>query len=407
MTNNGNGTFTIKNTQTGESKIVGANELGNYGLSVPNYKPNLLNTILSTGGAIGGGLLGGAAGVAGGAMIPGADLTGIPEAVGGYAGAVGGAGIGSGAGNAMADFIRSLTGDKSINIQQTLKDTPGQVTSGAASEAIGLPVAKGLGYLAHPIQPFIDMVDKKLASSPKVVDFGQLLKDYEVNVLPKLRQSGFGQKATDAYNELSANITDAVSAFKNPASKSALKTEVSGIPNEVTPAVGMSEPSRYGYNGPLRDPIPLSNTTSQNVSSMELPISQANQLKRNLSQQVSDYYGFDTGKPNIEANKQFGHLLKTNIEQQVPGVNTMGPGNILPGGNKVASALYNVPNTADALMRILSLGQPQVANALGKVGNLPFKAIQKVIPSNGGYLRQLLPGLFQTGSSLNSQDQGQ
>ena len=35
MVDNGNGTFTIKNTQTGESKIVNANDLQSYGLSAP------------------------------------------------------------------------------------------------------------------------------------------------------------------------------------------------------------------------------------------------------------------------------------------------------------------------------------------------------------------------------------
>lgn len=77
MIDNGNGTFTIKNTQTGESKIVGANELGNYGLSTPQSpafaaaqqnqqtqqnKPGMLEDLLNKSGAYNvpflGGLLG-------------------------------------------------------------------------------------------------------------------------------------------------------------------------------------------------------------------------------------------------------------------------------------------------------------------------------------------------------------
>lgn len=64
------------------------------------------------GGALGG-LVGGAGGVGAGALVPGADLTGIPEVAGGIAGGIGGARIGSvagggaggGIGQAAEDFL--------------------------------------------------------------------------------------------------------------------------------------------------------------------------------------------------------------------------------------------------------------------------------------------------------------
>jgi hypothetical protein len=65
MVDNGNGTYTIKNTQTGESKIVGVTDLAKYGLSVPSdrytvnpqtgYSPSDMSnpTIIKNGGLLG------------------------------------------------------------------------------------------------------------------------------------------------------------------------------------------------------------------------------------------------------------------------------------------------------------------------------------------------------------------
>lgn len=300
--------------------------------------------------AVGGGLgaVGGATlGVAGGALVPGADLTGVPEAAGGYAGAVGGAALGSASGNAVADNLRKKMGDTTINNADTLKNSIDAGKWGGGAEAVGIPAAKGLGMIAHPIQPFIEMVDKKLASSAKTVDFAKLLQSYRSDVLPKLEQSGFGTLARDAANKMEQDVRIAVSAFK---------THV--------PA-GAEMPS------------------GTDVSSMELPIAQANQLKRTITSKLGDYYGFDSGKPNIEAAKQFGSLLREKVAALEPGVK-------LP--NKVASSLYQVPDLLGGLTHVLP---PQGARAIQSVGSLPFDIAQKVIPAGGGYLNQAIPRLLQ------------
>lgn len=321
------------------------------------YKSNVLNTIFSTGGAVLGGIGGGIAGVAGGAMVPGFDLTGIPEAVGGYTGAVAGAGAGAGAGNGLADFIRGLSGDKSVNATQTLQNTPDQVKSGAAAEALGVPIAKGLGLVAHPIMPFINRVNTILDNSPKVTDMGKILNDFRTNELPKLYAAGHGNAAQAAYDDLTQRVRGMITA---------IKPHVPGNANTVG-----------------------------DIADMSIPVSQANEIKRSLYQLVGDNYG-EIAKPNVEAIKGFAKLTKDQVAKAEPAISKY---------NAAASGLYKVPDTAKALTNIIGLGQPAAARSLQMITGAPTKAAQKVIPANGGYLRTLIPGLFQGGAQLNRQGQ--
>jgi hypothetical protein len=337
-------------------------EIQGYLKSQSAYKPNLLNTVLSTGGAIAGGALGGIGGAATGALVPGADLSGVPEVAGGYLGGVAGAGAGSGAGNATADWIRGLFGDKTVNPQQTLNNTPEQVKEGAVSQAIGVPIAKGLGVLAHPIAsvmsgdvPFIKGVDSTLAKSSKQIDIGQLINEYKQNVIPEMEKKGVGTDATKAFNKLMVDMTNATSAFK--ASSKVMDTEGFG---------------------------------------MNLSMSQANQLKRNVTQSISDFYGQPTQSADINARKAFGGILKKAIETAEPSVK-------LP--NSIASKLYKAPEFAQGLGQILALGNPKAAKAIEMIGNLPSGIIHKVIPQGGGYLNQALPRSLQLLLQANQADQ--
>lgn len=370
--------------------------------NTPQAKAPWLNTASQIGGQFVGGLLGGVGGALAGAAIPGADLTGVPEAIGGYTGAVGGAGIGTGVGNAVADTIRSkVLNDKTIDPSQTIPTSVNAGKFGAATEAIGIPAAKGLGYLAHPIVPFISMVDKKLASSKAVIDISKLLQNYEETVLPKLRQKGFGQEATDAFTRLRVNITDAVNAFKDhmPAENPPPVTSSGSIVGK--PNLNILDNGTVGkVNTNILDNGTVGKPTD--ISSMELPISQTNQLKRNITGNVNDYYGFDTGKPNIEAVKQFGSLLRQEIAKVEPTVEHFP---VYPGGkpalpfgpNQVASTLYKVPETLGGLGKILSLGNPQASKAIGTVEKLLPVIPQKLFPQGGGAWNQLLPAIMQLG----------
>lgn len=335
-------------------------EIQSYLQQQQQYKPNLLNNVLSTGGAIGGGLLGGAGGVIAGAAIPGADLTGVPEAALGYAGGVAGAGVGAGAGNASADFIRGLFGDKTVNPQQTLQNTPEQMAEGAAGQAIGLPMAKGMGIVAHPIAnvmgggvPFIKGVDATLGKSAKQIDIGDILGLYKKNVIPEMEKKGLGFDATQAFNKMSADMTGATSAYK--ASPDVMDTGGLG---------------------------------------MNIPIKQANQLARNVQQSVKNFYGQSTQNADISARKAFAGLLKDAIHTAEPATKT---------ADKIAHKLYQGPDIANGLLQILSMGRPEAARALQMVGNIPNAITNKVIPANGGYLKKALPSLIQTLLQTNQQ----
>lgn len=114
-----------------------------------------------------------------------------------------------------------------------------------------------------------------------------------------------------------------------------------------------------------------------------------------MSSKTRDSYGF-IAKPEQEAIKQFARLTKNEIAQQEPGVN-------LP--NQVVSTLYKVPDTLNALINVLSLGNPTAARGIQTITGLPGELLQKIIPQGGGYLKQAIPGLFQLGGQLSNQTQ--
>lgn len=331
------------------------------------YQPNLLNGVLGIGGNVAGGVvgqgIGRSVGGAVGAAVPGLDFTGVPEAagagLGGYTGAILGGALGQAGGNATADLIRGLTGDKTVSPQQTAQNTSTQLTEGGASQAIGGPLAKGLGFIAHPIAPFIGKVNDILEKSPKSINIGEvggLLDQFKSEIMPQLQRKGLGVEAQDAYNNLSVRVVNMLSAMKDH------------IPAEAGMPPGV------------------------NVAEMKLPIAAANEMKRNLYSLARDSYGF-VAKPEQEAIKQFARLTKNAIGQAEPSTN-------LP--NAIASGLYQVPDAAGAISQILGLGQGPMVRAVQGLGGAPVKVIQKLIPQNGGALNQILPGLISGGLQLNN-----
>lgn len=337
-------------------------EINDY-LKQGQQKAPWLNNVLQLGGAVGGGVLGGAGGAVAGAAVPLANLTGASELAGGYLGGVAGAGAGAGVGNAGADWIRkTLLGDKTVDMNQTVPNSVEAGKEGAIGQAIGGPLAKGLGIAAHPIAsvmsgavPFIKGVDATLAKSSKQIDIGELLGLYRKNVIPEMQKQGVGSDATQAFNKLSADMAGATSAYK--AGPKLMDTEAMG---------------------------------------MNLPIAQANQLKRDVAKSVSNFYGQATQNADINTRKAFGGLLKDAIQTAEPGVKW---------ANNTASALYKVPEVTQGLAQILALGNPKAAKAIDMLGNIPRKMVQTPIPKGGGYLNQTLPILIQMLQQTNRSQQ--
>lgn len=303
-----------------------------------------LNTVAQMGGGLAGGIAGGAAGgLAGIETGPGALATG-------YLGAVGGAGVGSGAGNALADYLRKGLGDQTVDTSKTGANSVDAGMFGAGAEALGIPLAKGLGFLAHPIKPFVKQVDNILAKSTKNInigDVGGLLEQFQKEELPKFREKGLGKEAQEAYNSLSGRVVDIVSSLKKH------------VPGDA----GVTE----------------------DINKLELSAENTNKLKRAIYQLNKDMYG-EIGKPEVEVNKAFGRVVKNALEKAEPGIATP---------NKIASAMYKVPDTVTDLTGLLALGNPGAARGLRAVTGLPGKAVQKAVPANGGYLKKTLPRLFQ------------
>ena len=111
---------------------------------IANLAPTVGNIGGDILGGLGGALGGGVAGVGGGALVPGADLTGVPEVAGGYAGGVAGERIGQTAGGAggqaLGQWVKNaLTGQKT-----TIAGEAGAAGEGAMNSIGGNLIAGGL-----------------------------------------------------------------------------------------------------------------------------------------------------------------------------------------------------------------------------------------------------------------------
>lgn len=310
-------------------------------------KAGWLNPVMQLGGAVGGGILGGLGGAALGAE------TGPGAVIPAYLGGVAGAGAGSGVGNAGADWIRkTLLGDKSVDYNKTLPNSVEAAGQGAIGEAIGAPVAKGLGMAFHPIAsimsgdvPFVKGVDQVLSKSPKTVDMGELLGKYKSDVLPEMLKKGLSTDATQASNKLGVDITNATSAYK------------------ATP-----------------------NLMDQTGLDMELPIQDANQVARNLQSSVSDFYGQPTQNADIASRKAFAGLIKDAVHTAEPTTQR---------ADSLAHTAYNLQDVPSGLLSLLSAGNPRAARALQLIGSVPGAVTKKVVPQGGGYLNKALPLFIQ------------
>lgn len=316
-----------------------------------------LNNAMQLGGNLVGGQIGSKVGAGLGALVPGLDFTGIPEAAGAYGGRIVGGGVGAGAGNYGADFIRqNLLGDKTVNPNATIPNSiqAGQV--GAVSEGVGVPLAKGLGFLAHPIAPFISRVNNILAKSPKEIDFGAvngLLQDFRDNILPNFSAKGQGIEANPAFNNVSARVNEMIDALQP----------------HVSPTVN--------------------NIGKQDIGDMKVPIAVANQVKRNLYDLVRKNGGVfgEMGNTEGEVTKAFARSVKDTIHGEEPG--TKFP-------DAIASALFKAPDFLEGLSNIIP--NAKGASAVRQLGRFPVSIVQKIIPRGGGALNQLIPGLIQGGA---------
>lgn len=307
--------------------------------SQPQQKlPGWLHVLfpMLTGGL--GGFLGSAGGIAAGALVPGADLTGVPEAAAGYAGAVGGAGAGTALGQGAINGVEKMMGGAApANMSGQLNSMKNAGIAGGAAEAIGIPVAKGLGYIAHPIAPFINSVNQTLADSPENIDFSKLFQNYQQNELPNLARQAKGPDVNSSYEALRNYLS-----------------------NDVIPA--------------YQPHLSPSGNTPVDVNSLNVPVADANLIKRALTS------GADYGNPNKNIENlnriKLSSYLKTAIEQAVPQVKTP---------NTIAHNLYNVQDAVPQLVKAF----PFIGRLIDKTGGLAIPAAQKAIPANGGYLQQL------------------
>lgn len=316
-------------------------------------KAPILNGLLQLGGGIGGQIVGENVGAGLGAMIPGLGETGISEAAGGYAGATGGAGVGSGVGNAGADLIRKyILGDNTVDMSKTAQNSVDAGKIGAASTAIGGPIAKGLGIALHPVQaamegaapafkdiPFLAGVNQVLSKSTKSInmsDIDGLLSDFQKDELPKFTDKLMGPQAQKAYDDLISTIGDA-----------------------------------YGGNGKTNEKIG------------KVTVKSAQKIKQALYGMAKDLYGFQ-GPIEGQVQKGVARYVKGAIDATEPGVKTP---------NRVASVASAIPNTLGGLTQFLP---GPAGKAVSTIAGLPGGVLGGAFPLQaGGVARQALPRELQ------------
>lgn len=308
---------TIRNKQTGETKQVDSSELSKYGVtqSQPEtQKP--LGGLIPVGTATIAGILG---------SLFGTPLLGAGAAGGGY---IAGKGIESG-----------LAGNP-LSAGSNLGMGPAQATG---NQLLGSGIAKGAGFLTHPIAPFTNMATRALTKSPAMIDIGKFLSDLFSQGTQKFAKNVVGSEFTPAYNKVATDISSAV-------------------PELTKHIAGTGQAS--------------------NVVQNLIPALTANSLKSGLQQGSKEFYGA-VGPTDIEMRKLAAYLLRQELESAVSGIKVP---------NAIAAGMHKIPNALEDLTYAL----PWRTGILARhVGQLPAKAIQKAIPESGGFLNYLLPALFQ------------
>lgn len=298
-----------------------------------------------------------AAGVVGGAMIPGADLTGIPEVAGGYAGGVAGAGAGSAGGTELYNLIDKAMGGKG-------NDNVGQsAVEGGGAQAIGGPLAKGAGMILHPIQSAGSQIGKMLAKSPAVVDIGKTIDRFVADKLPKYAQNGMGMEGKEAWQTLQPNVIDAVKS------------------RQVMPIL------QNQANGAF---------PTQDIAGLQLPVQQAYGIKSAFQKQIGDAYSKNDVNPLIQQKKDFTSLLTKDVHNADPSIARM---------DTMLRALHGIENFGTQATNLLP---GHVANAVRYMGGIPLKAAQWSIPQNGGWwntINPLLGSLLNTANRTANQNQ--
>ncbi len=227
----GNGIdFTPINTDGGMSPTESATALG-HSNGILEQALSFGENMLPTAGAIAGGIGGAAAGALGGAAIPGADLTGVPEAAGGYAGGVAGSGAGAAAGEALKEKLQGQNLDPGAiatqgGINAGIDAIGGPLLSlgGKALESVAKPVlstiGKGVSKLGEMFgaKPVAESVEKavlppvKLATS-RVAATADILTKKELTEVGRVAPSG---KVIPSATEKRAGELLAGKTFSNP-----------------------------------------------------------------------------------------------------------------------------------------------------------------------------------------------
>lgn len=346
-------TIRVRNLQTGQTgKIPKGNfnpqkyEVLEEGRELPGWAKTIAPILTELMGAqigqMAGVPLGAMGGGAVGSVLPGAGtVVGAAggAVAGGYGGRVAGGGAGRAAGEMGIDYLEDILNKRELSSDVDLGDS---FKTGAVSEAIGTPLAKGAGLLAHPIKPLIGRVNKILENSPKTFNITDLISKGRAKIQPDLDRQMVGTKGREALNQT------------------------------VVDMIGSARERITHTSGKIVD---------------DLPISELNDMKRLLYKNAKEY-GRDTGKLPQEVSKKMGRFLKETIEEAEPGVK-------LP--NSIASLLYKVPDLMSTLPYLIPGLPLRGVGAINKVGSIPFKVAQKAIPEDGGLLQQIFPALFQLG----------
>lgn len=337
----GNGQYQITNSQTGEKRVVTADQLPQYGLKAPDTSIPFVSGAVPLLGMLLGSSVGGSAGA----------LTGPAAPILSPAGRIGGAGVGYAGGQVGARYLEDLLAGRQPGGE--FNNFGQNVATGSLAELTGLGLAKGAGAAAHPIStvlnadnPLFQGATTILTKSPKTVDIGSILDLFKSDVLPKYTARTLETPAKTAYNQI--------------------------VPDVVAAAQKVAAPSA-------------------DIASMNVPIKAANEIKTALNSR-----GFNAGSENVVADveKQIARLIKENIQTQEPGVKA---------SNTIAH-LLNIPENAVKTLPWLVPGLPYAGRrGLSYAGSAPIKALQALIPQGGGYLNTLLPLLFGAGATATSQ----
>jgi len=333
----------VKNLQTGQTGTIPEE---NYDASlyekVDAKLPGMVEGAIRFGGNVAGGAIGQRVGTpigAGIGAIGGPTGAAIGAGTGAYAGSVAGGGAGSVGAEALLNLIGDIMNKRNIDI--TDSNYEDRFKEGASGQAIGIPIAKGLGYLAHPIAPFTKNVASKLSKSVKSIDFDELLKMWKPQMASKFAQDTVGSDAAPILEKIPIDVLKAVAEKR------------------------------------VHSPEGVSNV---------LNLTKSNEIKSALQKSVSKYYGKGSGEVPAEsiARKDLARTLKQTIEKLEPGVK-------IP--NAIASFLHQLDITS-AMKHSYGFPGSAVLRLTGYTADPIRKGIQKAIPEGGGYLNQLFPGLL-------------